>query len=94
MKGMTLNQLRRTMAVHDEIEFSYRDEPYNFQKDPAEDLRTKISIWRGGDNPECIYSVTIFKGESFVEDLISAKIFPDGKSIVDGAANIDVEFFA
>ena len=93
MTGMTLNELKETMTTHDEIEFSYRGEMYDFQKDPADDSRIKISIWRGGDNPKCIYSVTINDGEPFVDDLINAKIFPDGKSIVDGEADIDVEFF-
>lgn len=93
MTGMTFNQLKRTMAIYDEIEFSYRGEMYDFQKEPAEDSRIKISVWHCTDKPECVYSVTIADGESFVEDLIGAKIFPDGKSIVEGEADIDVEFF-
>lgn len=93
MTGMTLNQLKRTMATYDEIEFSYRDEMYDFQKDTTEDSRIKISVWHCTDKPECVYSVTIADGEPFVEDLISAKIFPDDKSIVKGEANVDVEFF-
>ena len=93
MTGMTLNELKETMVIHSEIEFSYRGEMYDFQKDPADDSRKKISIWRAGDNPECVYSVTIYDGEPFVDDLINAKIFPDGKSIVDGEVDIDVEFF-
>lgn len=93
MTGMTLDKLKQTMMTHDEIEFSYRGEMYDFQKDPAEDSRIKISVWRCGDNPECRYSVTTFDDEPFVEGLISAKIFPDGKSIVEGEADIDVEFF-
>ena len=93
MTGMTLDELKQTMVTHDEIEFSYRSEMYDFQKDPAEDSRIKISVWRCGDNPECRYSVTISDGEPFVDDLINAKIFPDGKSIVEGEADIDVEFF-
>ena len=93
MTGMTLNELRETMVIHSEIEFSYRGEMYDFQKDPAEDSRIKISVWRCGDNPECRYSVTISNGEPFIDDLINAKIFPDGKSIVEGESDIDVEFF-
>lgn len=93
MTGMTLEEFKETMVTHDEIEFSYRGEMYDFQKDPADDSRIRISIWCGGDNPQCIYSVTIADGEPFVDDLINAKIFPDGKSIVNGEADIDVEFF-
>ena len=90
---MTLNELKETMITYDEIEFSYRGEMYDFQKDPAENSRKKISIWRAGDNPECVYSVTIADGEPFVDDLIHAKIFPDGKFIVNGESDIDVEFY-
>ena len=93
MTGMTLNELRETMVIHSEIEFSYRGEMYDFQKDPAEGSRKKISVWRAGDNPECVYSFIVAKGEPFVDDLINAKIFPDGKSIVEGESDIDVEFF-
>ncbi|MBQ6132344.1 MAG: hypothetical protein IJL12_08415 [Selenomonadaceae bacterium] len=93
MTGMTLDELKETMMINDEIEFSYRGEMYDFQKDPADFSQTKISVWLCGDNPECLYSVTIADGEPFVEDLVNAKIFPDGKSIVDGEADIDVEFF-
>lgn len=93
MTGMTLYELKKTMVTHDEIEFSYRGEMYDFQKDPAEGSRIKISVWRCGENPECRYSVTIADGESFVDDLVNTKIFPDSKSIVEGEADIDVEFF-
>lgn len=93
MRGMNLNELRQTMTIHSEIEFSYRGEMYDFQKDPDEGSRTKISIWRCGDNPECRYSVTIADGDPFVDDLVNAKIFPDGKSIVECEAYIDVEFY-
>lgn len=93
MTGMTLDELKETMTTHDEIEFSYCGEMYDFQKDPAESSRIKISVWRCGDNPECVYSITISDGEPFVDDLINSKIFPDGKSIVEGEADINVEFF-
>ena len=81
------------MATFDEIEFSYRGEMYGFQKESAENSRIKISIWRAGDNPECVYSITVSEGENFVDEFVNAKIFPDGKSIVTGEADIDVEFF-
>ena len=93
MTGMTLNELKETMVIHSEIEFSYRDEMYDFQKDPAEGSRKKISVWLCDDNPKCVYSITIADGEPFVDDLINANIFPDGKSIAEGEADIDVEFF-
>ena len=90
---MTLNQFKRTIASYDEIEFLYRGEMYDFQKESAENSRIKISVWRAGDNPECVYSVTVDDNALFVDELVNAKIFPDGKSIVTGEADIDVEFF-
>lgn len=81
------------MTTFDEIEFSYRGEMYDFQKEHADDSRIKISVWHGGDKPECVYCVTIVDGENFVDELVNAKIFPDGKSIATGEAYIDVEFF-
>ena len=93
MAGMTLNELKEIMAIRSEIEFSYRGELYDFQKDPAEGSRTQNSVWRAGDNPECVYSVTVFDGALFVDNLVNAKIFSDGKSIVEGATDIDVEFY-
>jgi len=93
MTGMTLKQLKQTMMIHDEIEFSYSGVLYDFQKDSIDKSRIKISIWRGGDTPKCVYAVTISDGDPFIDDLINAKIFPDGKSIVEGESNIDVEFF-
>lgn len=93
MTGMTLNQFKKVLATYDEIEFSYLDEMYNFQKESAEGTQIKISVWRGGNKPKCCYSVTIDEHENFIDDLINAKIFSDGKSIVDGESNINVEFF-
>ncbi|MBR3051638.1 MAG: hypothetical protein IKG61_09335 [Selenomonadaceae bacterium] len=94
MTGMTLNELKQTMTDFDEIEFFYRGEQYDFQKEPGDDSQIKISVWHVKYNPECVYSVTILKGDkNFVDALINAKIFPDGK-FVEAEADIDVEFFA
>ena len=93
MSGMTFKQFKRTLVAYGEMKFSYRGEPYNFQKDP-DAAQIKVSVWYGGDYPQCVYSRTVAaQDDSFVSDLISAKIFPDGKSIADGQADIDVEFF-
>ena len=81
------------MAAYDEIEFFYRGEMYDFQKEPADNSRIKISVWHCGDKPECVYCVTIVDGENFVDELVNAKIFPDGNSIATGEIDIDVEFF-
>ena len=76
------------MAAFDEIEFSYRGEMYDFQKEPADDSRIKISVWHCGDKPECVYCVTVDDNALFVEELVNAKIFPDGKSIAEAQAEV------
>ena len=97
MTGMTLKNFIQIVIDYDEIEFSYRGIEYNFQKELAEDGDAVISIWQGGENPKCCYSVKVpddkesFKAAS--KNLVDAKIFFDNKSIVEGEKNIHVEFF-
>ena len=85
------------MIEFDEIEFTYHGIMYNFQKENLTDNKIKISIWQGGDNPKCLYSVdvedNVIKIIEVVEKLINTKIFFDGKSIIDGESDITVEFF-
>jgi len=87
---MNLNELKQIMTIHSEMKFSYREDMYDFQKDPAEGSRIKISVWRAGDNPECVYSVIIFKGEHFVDEIINAKNFLDDKSIAEAQVEIEL----
>ena len=91
MEGMTLKNFKQTMIEFDEIEFTYRGIMHNFQKENATDDKIKISIWQGGDNPKCLYSVevedNVIKITEVVEKLINAKIFFNSKSV------IDIEFF-
>ena len=97
MEGMNLKQFKETMINFDEIEFTYCGITYDFQKENVCEGKIKISIWQCGDNPKCIYSVEVEDDvkhiSEIVKKLINAKIFFDGKSIIDGEADIDVEFF-
>ena len=94
---MDLKTFKQTMIDFDEIEFTYCGIMHNFQKENATDDKIKISIWQGGDNPKCLYAIdvedNVIKITEVVEKLINAKIFFDSKSIIDGEADIDVEFF-
>lgn len=95
MNGMTLRKFVQTMADYDEIEFSYADVQYNFQKENASE-GLKISIWRAGDKNPC-YCVEIADDPAAVKQaakkLVNAKILFDGKSIAEAENDIDVEFF-
>ena len=58
------------------------------------DKRPKFDIdYHNIDSKMFLHKHLYKDGESFVSDLINAKIFPDGKSIVESEADIDVEFF-
>ena len=96
MNGMTLKKFLQTMIDYDEIEFSYKNICYNFQKENSADAKIKISVWQSGAKTPC-YSVeventpTAFK--KVAKNLINEKILLDGKSIAEDEKNITVEFF-
>ena len=96
MHGMTLKEFLQTMTNYDEIEFSYKDVQYDFQKEKADDGKIKISVWQGGANSPC-YCVEVENNLSafrkVAENIIDAKILFDGKSIAEVEKFIDVEFF-
>ena len=97
MEGMNLKQFKETMINFDEIEFTYCGITHDFQKENVCAGKIKISIWQCGEDPKCIYSVEVEDDvkhiSEIVEKLINDKIFFDGKSIIDGESDIDVEFF-
>ena len=80
---MTLNAFKKILANWDDIEFVYQNIYYNFMKEPIDGGKFQINVWRGQGYNNSIYSRVIEDGENFVDDLINAKIFPDGKSIVE-----------
>lgn len=94
MNGMTLKKFQQTAIDYDEIEFSYLDVLYNFQKENSSDGKIKISIWQSGKSPKCCYSVEIENNSAeFANSLIEEKILFDGKSIAEAEKDIEVEFF-
>jgi len=97
MNGMTLKEFQKTIIDYDEIEFSYREVNYNFQKENSNGGKIKISIWQSGKIPKCCYDVEVEDNpkefENISKNLIHEKILFDGKSIVEGEAEISVEFF-
>ena len=96
MNGMNLKKFLQTMIEYDEIEFSYRDVLYNFQKENSDDGKIKISVWQSGEKNPC-YSVEVENNSSEFEkvakNLIEEKILFNGKSISEDEKNISVEFF-
>ena len=94
MIGMTLKKFLQTMIDYDEIEFSYREVLYNFQKENSDGDKIKISVWQGGENPKCCYSVEVENNSAefakVAKKLIEEKILFDGKSISETEKNISV----
>ena len=92
-----MKEFQQTVIDYDEIEFSYLDVLYNFQKENSSDGKIKISVWQSGKNPKCCYSVEIENNsvelEKIAKNLIEEKILFDDKSIAEAEKDIEVEFF-
>lgn len=84
VKTMSLESFKKILARWDDVEFFYRGEYFNFMREDGE-----INVWRGHDYVHSVYCVSD-DGKDFVDDLINAKIFPDGKSIVEAQADIEL----
>ena len=88
---MSLDAFKKMLRSYDdEIDFFYQKIGYEFLKEKLDDGRPKIIVNRDFDNPQRVYSATVVEGTDFTEDLISAKIFPDGKSIVEVPADVEL----
>ena len=96
MNGMNLKEFQQTVIDYDEIEFSYHNALYNFQKENSGGGKIKISVWQSGEKTPC-YSVEVENDsaefEKVAKNLIEEKILFDGKSIVEGESDISIEFF-
>ncbi len=88
---MSLDAFRKMLRSYDdEIDWFYQNVGYEFIKEKLGGGQIKIIVNRDFDNPRCVFSATISGGEDFTEDLIHAKIFPDGKSIAEVQADVEL----
>ena len=96
MNGMNLKEFQQTVIDYDEIEFSYKNICYNFQKENSGGGKIKISVWQNGEKNPC-YSVEVENNsaefEKVAKNLIEEKILFDKKSIAETEKDITVEFF-
>lgn len=89
VQTMSLNSFKKMIRTYDdEINFFYKNLGYELIKEKLADSQIKITVNRNFDNPQCVYQVTVKDDEDFVENLISAKIFSDGKSIIEAQAEV------
>ena len=79
---MSLRSFKKMLARWDDVEFHYRGEYYNFMREDDE-----INIWFGHGYVKSIYRVP---ADANVDDIVNAKIFPDGKSIAEAQAEIEL----
>lgn len=81
---MTLDAFKKMLRNYDdEIDFFYNKVGYEFIKEKIDGGKIKIIVNEDFDLHILKYSATIDAGADFTEDLCNAKIFPDGKSIVE-----------
>lgn len=79
---MSLDAFKKMLANWDDIEFTYHGVYYNLMRDKD----GSINIWRGhGYNHSC-YSVS----KTDVNDIVSAHILQDGKSIAEVPSEIEL----
>ena len=78
---MSLKSFKKMLANWDDVEFHYRGEYYNFMREDD-----GINIYRGHGYQQIVYHAET----ADVEDIVNAKIFPDGKSIAEAQAEVEL----
>ena len=82
VSSMSLDAFKKMLANWDDIEFFYHKNYYNFMRESD----GTINIWRGQNYLQSVYSAE----KTDVENIVNAKIFPDGKSIVEVQAEVEL----
>ncbi len=78
---MSLKSFKKMPATRDDVELHYHGGYYNFMREDD-----GINIYRGSSNEQLVYHATT----TDVEEIVNAKIFPDGKSIAEAQAEIEL----
>lgn len=79
---MSLKSFKKMLAHCDDVEFHYRGGYYNFMRE--ED--GSVNIWRGHGYVYACYSAA----NTDVDEIVNAKIFPDGKSITEVQTEVEL----
>lgn len=88
---MSLESFKKMLIDYDdEIDFFYRKMSYEVIKEKIVGGRIKIVVNRNFDYPICKYSIEVEESENFVDGLVNAKIFDDGKSIVQAQSEVEL----
>ncbi len=78
---MSLKSFKKMLAHWDDVEFHYHGVYYNFMREDD-----GINIYRGHGYVYACYHAATFD----VDEIVNAKIFPDGKSIAEAQAEIEL----
>ena len=81
VETMSLKSFKKMLARWDDVEFHYHGGYYNFMREDD-----GVNIYRGSDNEQLVYHAET----TDVDDIVNAKIFPDGKSIAEAPAEVEL----
>lgn len=88
---MSLESFKKMLLDYDgEIDFFYHQMSYEIIKEKIVGGKIRIVVNRNFDYPLCKYSIEVNEGENFVDGLVNAKIFDDGKSIVQSQSEVEL----
>ena len=82
VQTMSLKSFKKMLATWDDVEFHYHGGYYNFMREDD-----GINIYRGSSNEQLVYHAD---AATDVEEIVNAKIFPDGRSIAEAHAEIEL----
>ena len=81
VQTMSLKAFKKMLATWNDVKFHYHGGYYNFMREDD-----GINIYRGHGFQKIVYHAAT----TDVEEIVSAKIFPDGKSIAEAQAEIEL----
>lgn len=88
---MSLESFKKMLVDYDgEVDFFYKKMSYEIIKEKLVGGKIRIVINRNFDAPQCKYSIEVDERENFVDNLVEAKIFDDGKSIVQAQSEVEL----
>ncbi len=82
VQTLSLKSFKKMLATWDDVEFHYHGGYYNFMREDD-----GINIYRGSSNEQLVYHAD---AATDVEEIVNAKIFPDGRSIAEAHAEIEL----
>lgn len=83
VQTMSLAAFKKMLANYDDIQFRYHSKYYNYNFMREEN---GVNIYRGYSNEQLVYHADT----TDADEIVNAKIFPDGKSIAEAQAEVEL----